>query len=190
MGGTFDPVHLGHLIAAEQAREAAGLDEVWFMPSNVPPHKKHAPGASPAERLEMVRLAVEGHPAFRRTDIELAKGGTSYTAETVDLLTERFPEIEFAYIIGADMVMYLPKWYRIEDIVRRISFIGLQRAGFDLEPEGLPAHIHGSVTYAPMPEIAISSTDIRRRRKNGQSIRYLVPEPVRAYIEGKRLYES
>lgn len=190
MGGTFDPVHLGHLIAAEQAREAAGLDEVWFMPSNVPPHKKNAPGASPEERLEMVRLAVEDHPAFRATDIELTKGGTSYTVETVELLTERHPGIDFVYIIGADMVMYLPKWYRIDDIVRRISFIGLQRAGFTLEAEGLPAHIRRSVSFAPMPEIAISSTDIRRRRRTGETIRYLVPEPVRVFIEGKKLYEA
>lgn len=189
MGGTFDPIHHGHLLAAEMAREAAGLDEVWFMPSYVPPHKKPGPSASPEERLEMVRLAVEGHPAFRATDIEIEKGDTSYTAETVELLTGRFPDIRFSYIIGADMVMYLPKWYKIREIVERIGFIGLARPGHELDLSVLPEPVRSRVTLAPMLQVELSSTEIRRRLHAGQSIRYMVPEAVRLYMEGKRLYE-
>lgn len=190
MGGTFDPVHMGHLLAAECARDAAAFDEVWFMPSHVPPHKPDAPLAAPEERLAMVRLAIKGHPDFRASDIELCKGGMSYTAETVELLAERYPGWEFSYIIGADMVMYLPKWYRIADIARRISFVGLQRPGFELKPQTLPGYIRDRLTLVSMPLMDISSTDIRRRRGLGQSIRYLVPDAVRVYIEGKGLYEG
>jgi len=188
MGGTFDPIHTGHLTAAEQAREAAGLDEIWFMPSNVPPHKERMPGASPAHRLGMVRLAIAENPRFRATDVELEKGGTSYTAETLELLKERWPEYEFSYIIGADMVMYLPKWHRIGDIVRDFRFIGLQRPGFPLDMAELPEEIREKVTIVPMPSLEISSTDIRLRRKEGRTVRYLVPEAVRLYMEGEGLY--
>lgn len=189
MGGTFDPVHTGHLLAAESARVAAGFDEIWFMPSYVPPHKTGAPGASAEERLEMVRLAISGHPDFRASDLELRKGGTSYTYDTVELLAELHPQHKFSYIIGADMVMYLPKWYRINDIVRRISFVGLHRPGVELRLEELPEKLRSSVRLVTMPLVDISSTDIRRRRSQGLSIRYLVPDDVRIYIEGNGLYE-
>lgn len=189
MGGTFDPVHIGHLLAAECARESGGFDEIWFMPAFVPPHKPGAPAATPEQRLEMVRLAIAGHPHFRASDVELTKGGTSYTAETVELLQSRYPDDEFAYIIGADMVMYLPKWFRIDDIVRRISFVGLRRPGIDVSLEELPPAIRSRVAIVPMPQVDISSTDIRKRRADGRSIRYLVPDAVRLLIEEKGLYE-
>lgn len=188
MGGTFDPVHLGHLLAAELAREAAGLDEVWFMPSYVPPHKAKGPAAAPEERLEMVRLAVEGNPSFRVTDIEIRKGGTSYTVDTLALLMKEHPDAEFSYIIGADMVMYLPKWYRITDIVRQIGFIGLARPGWETDLGALPAEIREKVTLVPMVRMELSSTEIRRRLSEGQSVRYMLPERVREYIEGRGLY--
>lgn len=190
MGGTFDPVHVGHLLAAQCALEQAELDEVWFMPASAPPHKKNAPLASAEQRLAMVKLAVEGNPHFRATDIELEKGGTSYTAETVDLLREQYPEHRFAYIIGADMVMYLPKWHRIDDLTAAIGFIGLRRPGYNIRLGELPERIRRSVRLAEMPQVDISSTVIRDRRARGGSIRYLVPERVREYIERNRLYES
>lgn len=188
MGGTFDPVHQGHLLAAELAREEAGLDEVWFMPSFVPPHKANGAAAAPDERLEMVRLAVEGHPFFRVTDVEIRKGGTSYSVDTIKLLTDKHPNVDFSYIIGADMVMYLPRWHRIGDIVRQIGFIGLSRPGYELDPEQLPEEIRSKVTLVPMVRMELSSTDIRRRLGEGRTIRYMVPERVRAYIEGRGLY--
>jgi nicotinate-nucleotide adenylyltransferase len=188
MGGTFDPIHIGHLVAAECAGEGAGLDEIWFLPTNVPPHKSHKPLASAEQRWEMVNLAIAGNPCFRANDIELKREGTSYTIDTVIALSEAYPGYAFHYIIGADMVMYLPSWHRIGDIVRRISFIGLRRPGFDIQLGKLPPAIGGKVSLVAMPELEISSTAIRERLQEALSVRYLLPEPVRTYIEEKRLY--
>jgi nicotinate-nucleotide adenylyltransferase len=190
MGGTFDPIHLGHLIAAESAREAAGLDEVWFMPTHIPPHKPNMPKASGEQRLEMVRLAIANHTNFRVVNYELTRGGISYTADTVRKLHEKHPSVTFYYIIGADMVMYLPKWMQIEEIVKHVAFIGLQRAGFQVDLNQLPENLAAKVQLAPMPLIEISSTVIRERERLRQSVRYLVPEKVRMYMEANRLYES
>ncbi|MFE5319986.1 nicotinate-nucleotide adenylyltransferase [Paenibacillus sp. NPDC056579] len=190
MGGTFDPIHIGHLIAAQCACEQAGLDEVWFMPTNVPPHKRQAPGATPEQRWEMVCRAVDGHPYFRPTDLELKKGGVSYSIDTVKLLRQEHPGHHFAYIIGADMVQYLPKWYKAEELVQLVSFIGLQRPGYVLEEDLLPQAIRQAVTMAAMPLIELSSTTIRERRSRNQSIRYMVPDRVYEYIEVNGIYGS
>ncbi|OPH58643.1 nicotinate (nicotinamide) nucleotide adenylyltransferase [Paenibacillus ferrarius] len=190
MGGTFDPIHTGHLIAAERARVEAGLDEVWLMPANVPPHKPNAPKASTQQRWEMVCLAAEGNPFFRPIDIEITKGGVSYSIQTIELLVQKYPDTEFAYIIGADMVQYLPQWHRIDDIVRHIRFIGLARPGYELDMDQIPAHIRSRVKLVPMPQVDISSTVIREERQRSGSVRYLVPEAVNRYLEVNRLYES
>jgi nicotinate-nucleotide adenylyltransferase len=190
MGGTFDPIHIGHLIAAENAREAVGLDEVWFMPTHISPHKPNAPKASPEQRLEMVHLAVADQSFFRAVDYELARGGTSFTADTVNTLCELHPNVSFYYIIGADMVMYLPQWVRIEEIARQISFIGLKRPGYRLRIDELPEWLRPKVQLVAMPLIDISSTEIRKRKQENQTVRYLVNEFVRNYMEANRLYES
>ncbi|WNQ13410.1 nicotinate-nucleotide adenylyltransferase [Paenibacillus aurantius] len=190
MGGTFDPIHLGHLLAAERAREQAGLDEVWFMPAHVPPHKAHAPKADAEARWEMVVRATKSHAAFQAVDFELRRGGTSYTIDTITELRKTYPDHQFFYIIGGDMVMYLPKWYRIGELARQVTFIGLERPGYVIKLEELPDEIRRSVLLVPMPLMEISSTDIRARRAGGQSIRYVVTEPVRDYIEGNGLYEA
>jgi nicotinate-nucleotide adenylyltransferase len=190
MGGTFDPIHTGHLIAAERARVGAGLDEVWFMPANVPPHKDKATKASAQQRWEMVCRAVEGNPHFKPMDVEIRKGGVSYSIDTVELLCNQHPDIEFSYIIGADMVRYLPQWYRIDDILKLIRFIGLGRPGYELEQEPLPEHIESRLTRVTMPLVEISSSVIRDEREQGGSIRYWVPERVYDYIEVNGLYES
>ncbi|NQX65324.1 nicotinate-nucleotide adenylyltransferase [Paenibacillus alba] len=190
MGGTFDPIHTGHLIAAERARVEAGLDEVWLMPANVPPHKPNAPKASTQQRWEMVCLAAEGNPFFRPIDIEITKGGVSYSIHTIELLVQAYPDTEFAYIIGADMVQYLPQWHRIDDIVRHIRFIGLARPGYELDMDQIPAHIRSRVKLVPMPQVDISSTIIREERQRSGSVRYLVPEAVNRYLEVNRLYET
>ncbi len=190
MGGTFDPVHIGHLIAAQSVCERLELDEVWFMPTNVPPHKEQAPGASPRQRLEMVELAVEGHPHFRASDMELRKGGVSYSIETVTMLRAQHPGYRFTYIIGADMVRYLPKWYKIGELVRLVTFAGLQRPGYETGYEGLPEAIRQAVKLVPMPQVELSSTLIRLRRASGRPVRYMVPDRVNHYIEVNRLYEA
>lgn len=189
MGGTFDPIHNGHLLAAERAREEAELDEVWFMPSSTPPHKKNPPGATPKQRLDMVKLAIAGNPHFRPEDSEIRRGGTSYTVDTIGELKRLHPDIRFFYIIGADMVQYLPNWVRIDELQRMIAFIGLARPGFSADIGRLPEAIRKSVTIVPMPQTDISSTMIRNRRKSGKSVRYLVPDAVLSYMEENRLYE-
>ncbi len=190
MGGTFDPIHLGHMIAAESAREAAGLDEIWFIPTHIPPHKQNLPIASAEQRIAMVRLAIAEHPHFRAVDYELIRGGTSYTADTVKVLRNLHPDLVFYYIIGADMVMYLPKWDRIDEIIAAVSFIGLQRFGFEVELGLLPDKLAAKVELAAMPLIEISSTFIREQKLLDHSVRYLVCENVRTYMEANQLYES
>lgn len=190
MGGTFDPVHLGHLLAAERALEEGGLDEVWFMPANVPPHKPNPPKATTEQRVDMLKLSIAGHPRFRLELIEIERQGISYTVDTVDQLRRRYPNVRFCYIVGADMVQYLPNWVRIEEIMRHISFIGLQRPGYSLDMSGLPPFIRQGVRLAVMPQIELSSTDIRERTRSGRSVRYMVHDAVYAFIKERRLYEA
>ncbi|MBB6729774.1 nicotinate (nicotinamide) nucleotide adenylyltransferase [Cohnella zeiphila] len=189
MGGTFDPIHVGHLLAAESAREAAALEEVWFVPTSVPPHKPQ-PGADGAARLAMVRTALSGHPSFRAEDLELRRDGVSYTFDTVAALQESYPDREFCWIVGTDMMNDLPNWHRIEELADRVSFVCLNRKGETGNEQSLPAFLRKRLTLAPMPPVGISSTDIRRRRREGRSIRYQVPDAVREYIERNGLYES
>ncbi|MFC5988901.1 nicotinate-nucleotide adenylyltransferase [Marinicrinis lubricantis] len=188
MGGTFDPVHLGHLIAAEQARLEVGLDEVWFLPSNLPPHKQHSPLVQAEQRCHMVELAIENHPAFKLEPMELEREGKSYTVDTAKELFQRFPEHQFHFIIGADMVNDLPHWFKVEEIVKYMSFIGLERAGHTMNLQALPDWLQPYIRTAPMPFIEISSTDIRERLQSGKSIRYLVPDAVYDYIEENGWY--
>jgi nicotinate-nucleotide adenylyltransferase len=190
MGGTFDPIHIGHLLAAESVRTNVQLDEVWFMPASVPPHKSNAPQANPDERLEMVRLAVQDNPFFYPFDYELRKGGVSYSIETMTDLRAQYPEHHFYYIIGGDMVQYLHKWVRIEEMVHLVHFIGLHRPGYTVDLSKLPDSIANAVTMTEMPLIDISSTYIRNRCHVGLSIRYWVPEAVEAFIRERKLYES
>ncbi|THF75034.1 nicotinate-nucleotide adenylyltransferase [Cohnella fermenti] len=189
MGGTFDPIHIGHLIAAEAAMEAAELEEVWFVPTNVPPHKPQ-PRTSAAQRREMVELAVRGRAGFRVEALELERGGVSYTIDTVTALQEREPGREFHWIVGTDMMNDLPNWRRIDELAERISFVCLGRQGEASGESALPKSLRSRIVLAPMPPIGISSTDIRERRRAGRSIRYLVPQPVLDYIGRNGLYES
>jgi len=189
MGGTFDPIHIGHLIAAECAREQCGLDEVWFIPTFRPPLKDHEPGASSEQRMEMVQLAVADNPAFDVKDIELKRGGVSYSIETVEQLMQRHPQHSFSYIIGSDRINDLPMWHRIEQLAEWISFIGLERPSEPIRLEQLPAHLQKRIQICNMPAIGISSTAVRNSRKKRNSVRYVVPEPVYEYIRRHALYE-
>ncbi|MBP1973866.1 nicotinate-nucleotide adenylyltransferase [Cohnella thailandensis] len=189
MGGTFDPIHIGHLIAAEAAMEEAGLEEVWFIPTNTPPHKPQ-PGADGSRRRAMAAAAVADRPGFRVEALELERGGVSYTIDTVIALQEREPDREFHWIVGTDMMNDLPNWRRIEELAERISFICLGRHGEESEEADLPDYLRRKIVPARMTPIGVSSTDIRERKRSGRSIRYLVPQAVLDYIEGNGLYES
>ncbi|GBF73723.1 nicotinate (nicotinamide) nucleotide adenylyltransferase [Paenibacillus sp. 598K] len=190
MGGTFDPIHLGHLLAAESAREACGLDEVWFIPAATPPLKDHAPRATAEERLEMVYRGIDFQPHFRAMALELERGGTSYTIDTVQALREAYPGREFSFILGADRVNDLKDWHRIEELAELISFIAVERPGATMDTSQLPAAVRERVKRCEMPLIDISSTDIRTRREDGRSIRFLVPDKVYQFIRRNELYGS
>lgn len=187
MGGTFDPLHIGHMMAAEAARDTYGLQEVWFMPSHIPPHK-HEAGVSGEDRLAMVQEAVKNHEAFCTLDWEVVRGGVSYTYETIRRLQEEYPHFDLYFIIGADMVQYLPKWNEIEELVQRLTFIGVGRPGTPLDLNALPDFIAKKVLLADMPLVDISSTMLRERAAAGKSIRYMVPEAVFDYVQRSGLY--
>ncbi|WP_090980180.1 nicotinate-nucleotide adenylyltransferase [Paenibacillus sp. CF384] len=190
MGGTFDPIHYGHLLAAESAREACGLDEVWFIPAGHPPLKENGPLADGQTRLEMVYRAIDFQPHFRGMDVELEREGTSYTIDTVKALMDLYPGREFSIIIGSDRVNDLPQWHQIAELAAMVRFIGVRRAGEELKIDELPAYLQERLTMIEMPQIGISSTDIRNRRAQGRSIRFLVPEKVYSFIRKNELYES
>ncbi|WP_027407872.1 nicotinate-nucleotide adenylyltransferase [Anoxybacteroides tepidamans] len=180
-GGTFDPPHNGHLLMANEVMHALNLSEIWFMPNRIPPHKRHEQVTNSADRLHMLKLAIVDHPQFKIETIELQREGPSYTYDTMRQLKELYPACEFYFIIGADMVEYLPHWHCIDQLVQLVTFVGVKRPGFSL-------HTTYPLVEVEIPEFAVSSSLIRERVKQGKSIRYLVPERVRLYIEGKGLY--
>ncbi|MBA4547792.1 nicotinate-nucleotide adenylyltransferase [Thermoactinomyces intermedius] len=188
-GGTFDPVHFGHLLLAEQAREAASLHEIWFIPAGEPPHKQGKPLTPAEERKKMVELAVEGHPQFKVNPIELLRSGPSYTVDTIMELRKQNPHVEFFLLVGADMVKNLPKWYKIKEIIQNVHVIGLGRPGVD--HDALPEFIEERLMWIPdAVETNISSSIIRKRLMLNRSVRYLVPDSVYKYIKEQGLYGS
>lgn len=181
IGGTFNPPHFGHLLIANEALHAAGLDEVWFMPNQAPPHKASKDLVSHEDRLNMLKLAVKDHAKFKIETIELERPGPSYTFETMKQLTALFPKLQFYFIIGADMIEYLPKWYKIDELLELVTFIGVNRPTYRRESPYPLVHID-------IPEFKVSSSLIRKRLKEGSSVRYLLPDSVIDYIKEKQLY--
>lgn len=184
LGGTFDPPHLGHLLIAEESLEACQLDEVWFMPSYLPPHKERK--VTPfSDRIEMVRRAIEDNPEFKLSMIEIERKGRSYTFDTLKELTHRYPLNKFFFIIGADMVNDLPNWYKIDDLVTLTSFIGLKRPGYEFTQP-----VQTKIISVDMPQFDVSSSFIRKRIKSHHSCRYFLCENVKDYIKERHLYED
>lgn len=185
LGGTFDPPHHGHLLIAEQARERCQLDEIWFMPTKTPPHKEESKYSKDQDRLEMVRRAIESNPYFHLSLVEFERTGPSYTIDTIKKLIERFPDREFYFIIGGDMIEYLPKWKQIDELIRLITFIGVRRPGY-----GSSTFYDDKVWMIDVPQLEISSSEIRDRLITNRSIRYLLPNEVIDYIEEHGIYEK
>lgn len=183
LGGTFNPPHIGHLIIANEVLSSLSLDSIWFMPNQEPPHKKKEGGVSNEQRVEMLKLATEGHAAFRVETIELERSGPSYTYDTMKILTEMHSDKEFYFIIGADMIEYLPKWHKVYELQKLIKFVGVNRPTYS-------SHTDYDILYVETPLIDLSSSLVRKRIKDGQTIRYLIPESVRVYIEENQLYGS
>jgi nicotinate-nucleotide adenylyltransferase len=191
LGGTFDPIHHGHLAIAEDAREALGLEQVLFVPAAAPPHKLGQAVSAPDHRLAMVRLAVAGNPAFAVSDIEVRRGGTSYTIDTLEALRAD-GLAEPWLLLSSEALALLPTWREPRRILELARLAVVPRAGSDpLGPAWVEAAFPGAadrVRFLPGPDLPISGSVVRRRARAGRSIRYLVPDAVAAYIAARRLY--
>lgn len=194
-GGTFDPVHTGHLILAEQCREQGRLDEVWFVPAPRPPHKDEPALTRFEQRVEMLALALAGNPAFRIDEVEKERLGPSYTADTLAELRRRHPTHEFFLLVGSDTLADLPHWHEPLRVLEQASLLVVARPGVAVPTHGelrqrlqasesLPLRLH----VVEMPQIDIASRDLRRRATAGRSLRYFLPRAVECYIHDKRLY--
>ncbi|MGY4112591.1 nicotinate-nucleotide adenylyltransferase [Aeribacillus composti] len=180
-GGTFDPPHNGHLLMANEVLHSLNLDKIWFMPNNIPPHKQKEPVTETHHRVNMLKRAIEGNPFFQVQLIELEREGPSFTYDTVKILKERYPNEEFYFIIGSDMIENLPHWHRIEELMDMVQFVGVKRNGYSNESTFF-------VKEVEVPQFDVSSTMIRERLKNGQAVDYLLPKKVIQYIGENRLY--
>ncbi|MDQ2682804.1 MAG: nicotinate-nucleotide adenylyltransferase [Chloroflexota bacterium] len=193
LGGTFDPIHLGHLILAELAHDALKLDRVEFLVSNDPPHKPDSSVSPAGVRTEMVSLAIRGIPYFAVNASELERSGPSYTVETLTALRTARPHDQFVFIVGGDSLRDLPSWHRPADVLRlaRLAVIDRPGADYDLAAleRGLPA-LGTQLDHVPAPAIDISSTALRAMVRDGRSIRFQTVEAVRAFIEERGLYRD
>lgn len=181
-GGSFDPVHNGHLIVAQALLEQLGLDQLRFVPAREQPFKRGTHAASAEHRVRMVALAIEGEPRFQLEPIELDRPGPSYTVDTLRALAAREPGVEFTLLVGSDAAQDLDKWHQAPELARLARIVAFGRAGSPVIPSRL---VSATVT---VPELEISATDLRMRLKSGRSIRYRVPDPVVQYIRENRLY--
>ncbi len=184
-GGTFNPPHLGHMLFAQEAMLACALDEIWFIPVNRPPHKVSEELASNQDRYDLLCASTNGNPKFSVLTIELERKGPSYTIDTVRRLQELHPDVQFYFLIGGDMIDYLPKWEQIDDLVQLITFIGAKRPGSESESDYLDY-----VQFINMIQVDYSSTLIRERIREGKPITYMVPEAVEKLMKERGLYES
>ena len=196
IGGTFDPVHNGHLLTAEAVREQMALSQVLFIPAAQSPFKPGQDGASPAARLKMVKLATADNPHFAVSEIELKREPPSYTFDTVcELSADHDADTEYFFIVGTDAVNSFIHWHKARELLVRCHFIVASRQGYKLDwgllrscfgSKLVTEHIHKLAT----PQLDISSTDIRKRVASGQSVRYRVPSAVEQYIYKEGLYHA
>lgn len=181
LGGTFNPPHIGHLIMASEVREALELDEVRLMPTAIPPHKQLQDTATPIQRFAMTELAVQGNGYLSSCDEEVHYGGVSYTFLTMQRMIAKEPDAEFYFIIGGDMVDSLHTWYKIDELLKMVRFVGVHRPGA-LRKTDLP------IVSVDTPLIDVSSTFLRAKYAAHQTTAYLVPEAVDDYIRQEGLY--
>lgn len=194
-GGTFDPVHYGHLLLAETCREQCALDQVWLLPASVPPHKQERTLTPADRRTEMLDLAIAGHEAFIVSSLETERGGVSYTVDTLSTVHERHPDAEWFLLMGADSLHDLPTWRETQRICQLATPVVVRRRG---APEPDFNLLNGLVDkerlaeirqhQVEMPVVEFSSTAIRQAIGAGRSIRYQTPRAVEKYIEAHGLY--
>ncbi len=184
LGGTFNPIHLGHLVLAEEAKEKLNLDKVIFVPAYIPPHKKDEEIAEANHRFKMAELAAKGNPCFEVSPFEINAKTTSYSVETLREFKERYGEdTKLFFITGADSLGELFSWKELDEIFKLSQFIVANRPGYDV------SNVPKGIEVVTITSLEISSSQIRKKIKENKSIRYLVPESVREYIIAKRLYK-
>jgi nicotinate-nucleotide adenylyltransferase len=182
LGGTFNPIHLGHLILADEVREKLSLDKVVFIPTYIPPHKQNSDVAAAEDRLRMVKAAIKGNKYFGASDIEIKRKGPSYTVDTVKALKIKFPIHDFYFITGSDLLKYLDEWKDFSKLLGLVKFVVATRPGYPLKK--IPSYVQRVGIRA----VDISAFEIRQSIKENKSFRYLVPDPVFEYINRKKLY--
>lgn len=197
MGGTFDPIHLGHLMLGRQAYEEYGLDEIWYMPSRIPPHKKDHRITSAEDRCAMVRAAIEPYPQFVLSEFEMKRtGGNTYTADTLRLLKEEYPENEFYFIVGADSIHDIEKWYHPEYVLKMVTFLAADR-----EYQNPVRTLNEQISYLEEKYGArilrlhcgmmdVASAEIRECLEKGTPVNHLIPDAVHSYIREHGLYRD
>ncbi|MBI87094.1 MAG: nicotinic acid mononucleotide adenylyltransferase [Candidatus Marinimicrobia bacterium] len=185
-GGTFDPPHIGHLLIAQTVCEAENFDKILFIPANKPPHKKNISGVN--DRLAMLNLAIEGNPNFEISDIEIKRGGISYTIDTLSTMKIKYlkEHDDLFYLIGSDSLLELKYWKNPKEILKKCNVVVAIRPGF--RPSDIPAWILHRIQFANIPRFEISSSNIRMRWRENKTIRYLVTLPVWEYINKHNLY--
>lgn len=190
MGGTFDPIHIGHLACAEMARDGCGLDEVLFVVAGNPHFKQGQELASAHARLAMVQEAIEGNDGFRVSAMEIERKGITYTADTLAILAKERPDAELSFIMGTDSLVTLPLWKDAESIADLARIICVSRPGSAIDDDLLRRleAMGFDVAFVEAPLLDVSSHEVRMRVSRGETIRYLVPDVVRAYIHAHGLY--
>lgn len=192
LGGTFDPIHYGHLAIAEEARVALQLSRVLFIPAAQQPLKQHQPMATAKDRLAMVQRACQDNPAFEPSAIEVSRSGVSYTVTTIELLHEQESQ-ELYFIIGTDALADMARWYNVARLLDLTKIVGIKRPGTDTSAEQftetLP-QLNTQLTLLEGPGMTLSSSELRKRLAQGQPIRYLTPDTVISYIETQKLYNT
>lgn len=192
MGGTFDPIHMGHLIVAETAREAFDLDEILFIPSGISYMKSNV--LDKKTRVTMTGIAIEDNPYFALSTIEVDRDGNSYSYETLEELKKYNQDTEYYFIVGADSLFQMQKWKNPDKIFKECTILAAIRAGstpeeFDAQIAHLEEEYHADIRLIPTQSLDISSTAIREKAEKGGSIQYLVPDKVREYIEKNNIYK-
>ncbi len=195
IGGTFNPIHYGHLIAAEYARMEYRLDSVIFMPAFLPAHKAGGDILEPEYRYSLVKMAIQDNPAFQVSDLEMKRKGVSYTVDTIDHFIRNYPDENISFIMGMDSLLFMDTWKDIDRLSGLCRFIVVTRPGYNIGSHPglrakLPEILWEHVSYLEIPGMDISSTDIRTRVREGKTIKYLLPPAAEEYIRDHGLYRE
>ncbi len=187
MGGTFDPIHHGHLVAASEVQSQFALDEVIFVPTGQPWQKSDRVVSAAEDRYLMTVIATASNPRFSVSRVDVDRRGVTYTVDTLRDLRGKYPDADLFFITGADALQQILSWHRVDELFTLAHFVGVTRPGYQLEDTHLP---NGSVSLVEVPALAISSTDCRDRVARGEPVWYLVPDGVVQYISKRALYTA